>query len=574
MRNNPHDLINVAVERLSQEGLELPGFSTLAKIASKVRGEINAQLFRRVWERISPMERLRLQHLLVASGPDGRSGLDRLRKPARRASWSRFKAQAEHLSWADGLGRTEDWLEGVAATKIGDFAGECAAQDAASLGDYGPVKRVVLLACLVHEAGERARDDLAEMLCKRVSRNIKKAKAELEEIRLRQRTLTEALVDTYRAMVEQLAPEGPAAAAQRVAGQRAQVAGLVAASEGQARPPAAGMGGAAMVLALAEALRVQAAGIAAARSPIERAGGFAAQLAAIEQVSAIHGDNYELLAQRYFKKDRPVLFDLVSLLKLEATTRDDSVLVALEHALRHENLTRDYIPDHDAEGRPIAVSFATANWQKVIRDRKHSGTFVRRHFEACVFTYLADELRGGDVAVEGAAEYGNWMAQQLPWEQCEPMIAGFCAEADLPATASEFTAQLKQRLTDAAAALDAGYDNADLVIDPDGVPTLKRRRAVPPSDSALRLAKMVTRRMPERSLLGIVARSAYWVNWWRHFGPASGHQPRSAMRRAGTRCRLSCTASTWAPTRPPGTSPRSPRTSCHWSSTGTSTPPS
>lgn len=302
VKNNPHDLINVAVERLAHEGLELPGFSTLAKIASKVRGEVNAQLFRRVWQRIAPMERLRLQHLLMAIGPDGRSGLDRLKKPARRATWSRFREQVEHLAWVDGLGRTEEWLQDVAPTKIGDFAGECAAQDAASLRDYGQVKRVVLLACLVHEARQRARDDLAEMLCKRVARNIKRAKAELEEIRLRQRALTESLVGNYRAVLEQLGPDGPTAAAQQAAQELARAVGaLEPAATGDAADPAAVMakqepppvqgadsmsangpdrpdhGRPAAVLALMKALRVQAAGIAAARSPIERAGGFAAQ---------------------------------------------------------------------------------------------------------------------------------------------------------------------------------------------------------------------------------------------------------------------------------------------------------
>ncbi|MFD3415892.1 Tn3 family transposase [Streptomyces cyaneofuscatus] len=32
--------------------------------------------------------------------------------------------------------------------------------------------------------------------------------------------------------------------------------------------------------------------------------------------------------------------------------------------------------------------------------------------------------------------------------------------------------------------------------------------------------------MPERTLMGIVARTAYWVEWWRRFGPPSGNDPR------------------------------------------------
>ncbi|MEV4020039.1 Tn3 family transposase [Nonomuraea angiospora] len=78
-----------------------------------------------------------------------------------------------------------------------------------------------------------------------------------------------------------------------------------------------------------------------------------------------------------------------------------------------------------------------------------------------------------------------------------------------------------------AAHLDAGYlDNADLVIDEGGVPTLKRRRGKGSDAEAERLAAEIERRMPERSLLSIVARTAHWLTWYRHFGPASGSDPK------------------------------------------------
>src|SRR5262249_51840374 len=120
-----------------------------------------------------------------------------------------------------------------------------------------------------------------------------------------------------------------------------------------------------------------------------------------------------------------------------------------------------------------------------------------------------------------------WAANLLSWEECQPKLADFCTEAGLPATAEEFTADLKDRLTRAAADLDAGYpDNADLVIDDAGVPTLKARRGTGTSESAAALLEEIKKRLPRRTLLGIVARTAYWLEWWRHFGPASGSDPK------------------------------------------------
>ncbi|NJP99095.1 transposase [Streptomyces zingiberis] len=32
--------------------------------------------------------------------------------------------------------------------------------------------------------------------------------------------------------------------------------------------------------------------------------------------------------------------------------------------------------------------------------------------------------------------------------------------------------------------------------------------------------------MPEPTPVGILSRTAYWVEWWRRFGPASGNEPK------------------------------------------------
>jgi hypothetical protein len=175
----------------------------------------------------------------------------------------------------------------VAPGKVADFAGEAAAQDVDTLSRYEEAKRLALVECLVHTARMRARDDLAEMLCKRVASIVKRARTELEEIRLRQRAVSERLIGTYRTVLEHLDPDG------ETAGQE----------PGQ------------------EAARAVAA--------VEEAGGFTAQLSDIEEVSAFHGDNYEVLVHRFFRKDRSVMFDLAGKLDLVATSSDASVLAAL-----------------------------------------------------------------------------------------------------------------------------------------------------------------------------------------------------------------------------------------------------
>ena len=132
-------------------------------------------------------------------------------KAASSAGSSTVSATDNQGRPLDELGDTAYWLEGVAPGKIADFAGEAAAQDVDTLSRYGDDKRLALVACLVHTARQQARDDLAEMLCKRVASIFKKAKTELEEIRLRQRAVSERLIGTYRTVLEHLDPDGEAA---------------------------------------------------------------------------------------------------------------------------------------------------------------------------------------------------------------------------------------------------------------------------------------------------------------------------------------------------------------------------
>src|SRR6266542_1206872 len=53
VKNHPPDLINVALELLVKESLELPGFSTLDRMAAAIRAEVNAALF----ETLQPVKR-------------------------------------------------------------------------------------------------------------------------------------------------------------------------------------------------------------------------------------------------------------------------------------------------------------------------------------------------------------------------------------------------------------------------------------------------------------------------------------------------------------------------------------
>jgi hypothetical protein len=178
-KNNPADLINVALEQLVQKGLELPGFSTLDRMAMSIRAEVNSDIFTLVAERIGEEERAGLLRLVTTLGLDRKTMFNQLKKSAQRATWSNMRKLSGHRTWVDGLGDTGAWLDGLVAAKVADFAGEAEAADAGVMQDYAEAKWITLMACLVHKARMRMRDDLTTMFCKRVAIKAKRARTEL-----------------------------------------------------------------------------------------------------------------------------------------------------------------------------------------------------------------------------------------------------------------------------------------------------------------------------------------------------------------------------------------------------------
>ena len=111
-----------------------------------------------------------------------------------------------------------------------------------------------------------------------------------------------------------------------------------------------------------------------------------------------------------------------------------------------------------------------------------------------------------------ADSYASWAGQLISPARAAELLPGFCAEVGLPAAAGEFQEALQGKLAAQCAATDAGYpDNPDLVIDDEGRPSLKTHRAPRPTETSLALESALRERMPERTLLGILARTAHWL---------------------------------------------------------------
>ena len=124
----------------------------------------------------------------------------------------------------------------------------------------------------------------------------------------------------------------------------------------------------------------------------------------------------------------------------------------------------------------INLDFAAEKWkQLVLKLVDGLPVLDRKHFEVCVFSHLAQELKSGDIAIADSEEFADYRHQLLAWEDCEPVLEEFCAEMNLPNTPLNFVENLKNELQTTAETVDQGYPkNSALTIDEKGVLVLRK----------------------------------------------------------------------------------------------------
>ncbi len=472
--DDPADLINVAVEELVKERRELPAFSTLDRLARHIRYAVNSRYYHQVFGRLSSDERDRLSNLLETD-MTRRSDLNLLKQGAKSASVTHMQEQQTRLVWLLGFGDVDRLLMGMPQPKIVHLAAEARALDASELRDISPPKRYAMLLCLLHRARVAARDGLVEMFLKRIGRIHARGKEELERLRREHRTTAEGLIGVLGRILE------------------AEEAGEDEADLGRR---------------VREVLSVH--------------GGVEALREGCEAVSAYNGNNYLPLLWKFYRGHRSLLFRIVRSLEICSTTQDRNLVAALDFLLENEHRRGEWLP---AE---VGLGFASEQWQRTVLARKENRYMLnRRHLEICVFSYLAAEFKTGDLCVAGSEEFADYREQLLPWEECEPMVAGYYRELGFEGTPDAFVEQPRDWLTRTAEAVDKGYpESGQVVIGGNGEPVLKRlpRRPLPAGLAALEA--QLSGRMPERNLLDVLCNVEHWTGWTKHFGPLSGSDPK------------------------------------------------
>src|SRR5271166_3123828 len=261
---------------------------------------------------------------------------------------------------------TNALLEGIAHTKLRQFAAEATALEVNDLLDISqPGKRHTLILALLRQARMRGRDELIEMMLRRIRRTQALAKEQLESLHDEQRGIEEALIGIFGKVLE-----------------------------------------------TAQNQETDAAFGCQVRKLLTEQGGVDALAEQCETVSALHRDDELPLLWPIHARHRSLLFRLLDLMDIQSATQDCSLLDALAVVHKHRHARRNELAE------VVDAGFASHRWQSFIgKRRSKSGAFERRTLEVCVFVHLADALQTGDLYVVGAEDFADYRAQLLPWSE-------------------------------------------------------------------------------------------------------------------------------------------------------------
>lgn len=477
--NHPADIINVVIEELIGKHFELPAFNTLDRLVRHVRSKVNQAIFQIVTNYLKTNNLLaQIDNLLIVEKEETYSAYQRLKQPPKAPTLTNFKEYICYNHWLMSLGFIERYLKDIAKVKLKQFAEEAKSLDIDNLKDLSEKKKYTLIACLIYQAQQMAKDTLGIFVCKTIFAIHKQGKKKLA-------ILKEKLYDKMQDLAKLML-------------------GIVGDYQ--------------------EAPQQTKSFVSKFRKKIEDQGGFEEVADLCQKIIAYNSNNHIPFLWDYFRSKRSVLFNFLSALNICSSTQNKDIIRVLDFLAKNRYCRSDSL----VLDENISLSFCSEKWKNFIVLGKPEDKIVsRRYLELGAFSYLANELRSGDLFIEGADAFSDYRHHLLSLEECNLLGKEYLQNLGFPKTAEEFVSLLQNNLLQMARKADKLYPQLpDFFISEEGIPVLKKAPTIKPSPKTVKIVEKIHHRMPERRLLDILCLTHHLTGWAYEFAHLSGAESR------------------------------------------------
>lgn len=477
------DLINAAIEELVRQRYELPAFSTLVRIARRIRNRVNEQFYAQIAQSLDREARVQLDRLWVSQTDTRVSPWQQVKQDPGKPTLTHLQQWIDRCGWLAQLRCATATLVTLPDAKLKHFAQEAQTFDAAQMKELPLHKRYTLAAALIHSQYAQGLDDLAEMLIKCLQKMHHKAKMALEDYRTSHRAEVDRLVVKLREVLAAFLSEGT---------ELERFENITVAIGNDAQP----------------------------------------LLQQCDDHLAYVDDNYFSFLQPYYRVYRAALFRLLTVLPLHSSTQDKALEQAITFIRTHQAQRGEWLalpqpqPDAPDAPLPLDLSWISGKWWGLVtgqRLREPIPTQVqRRYFEMCVFSQIGAELRSGDLYIEGREEFADYSRQLISWQDYEVAVAEYGQMLNLPVESQAFVAHVKQWLAEAGQATDHSFpSNAQVDYKKDRLVIRKPKPKLAPKGLA-QLEAQIRERIQPINVLDALTDTQLWLNWSQPFKPISG----------------------------------------------------
>lgn len=473
LMENKADIFNSVLENLIRNNCELPAFSTIDRWIKSKQSKINNTIFEYISNGLTSSEKQLLDSLLVVSD-NSFSKFNYIKDLPKSPTLTHLKEVRDNYIYLKNINIGQRFIDSITPSKVDYFSAQVNVLDASEMKDFSENKRYTLMICFIYKNLIKTGDDLITMIIKRLGKIHNKAKENLETLLENQRSKTENTVNIFHK--------------------------ILITSQNWNK------------LDFEEKFN----------SIIEQNGGRSNLLTDCAELTAYHNNNYYPLLPKYFKSHRSILFEIIKLLPIKSSSKNDSLTKAIDYLLSCENKKSDFI------NADVDLSFVNEKWRKFVIVKKDKvEVFIRKNFEICVFSYIASEFKTGDLCSELSQEYADYKNQLIPWNECKLMLNEYCSEMNLENNPKDFIEALRNQLNQKAKEVnDKAPKSSELTINPSGEIVLIKRKSTRNSTKIKAFKRIFESKMPERNIVEIICMVEKMVNFTKHFGPLSCSEPK------------------------------------------------
>lgn len=477
-KHSVEDIINVMLEELVRQRYELPGFSTLERIAMAAREKVNTHYCQQITQALSPSAKHLIDELLVTAEGEQNSPWQALKREPKKPTNKEVRNYLQHIQHLHQLAADLPPVK-MPAAKYKYFRTLARALDAAEMAELRPVRRYALAVIFIRSQYSKTLDDLAELFLRMVGNLENHAQQQLDLYHLEHTQRMDTLVSELRHVL--LAMQGggnDSECLQAIRGSLTQDIDVL--------------------------------------------------LAECDEHLAYAGKNYLPFMLKPYRPVRALLFNCLELLTLRATSTDrttERLLAAFKvlRSNRQDSVALESLglsPDKD-------TGWLGDKWRKLVLGKAGGdipkGHVNRRYFELAILQHVKLELKSGDLCIEHSERYDDYREQLIDWDTYHQEVVEYGKVAGISTNPAEFCDSLKTLLTQVSREVDASFpENTYAELQNDRLLLRKTPRSVQ-AEGLQDLDDEISERLPATSIVDMLVDTDKWLNLHRLFGPLSGN---------------------------------------------------